>query len=125
MKTNFLLFLSAVAVTFSLIAALQFTPMPWFFLVLLGMHGGVFLFIFSKRRFRRAGYAVGKYYKREYILLALYLPVLVAKLLSGIGLFPFDPTLKTVIVLAVTALSFVLSAVNAALFYRETLRKNF
>ncbi len=124
MKTNFILFLTAIAVTFSLIATLQFTPMPWFFLVLLCMHIGVFLFIFSKRRFRRAGCEVGAYYKREYLLLALYLPVLLAKILQSTGLISLDAQLKTVIVLALTGLSLVLSTINAVFLFRDVFQKN-
>ncbi len=123
MKKNFILFLAAVAITFSLIAVLQFTPMPWFFLVLLGMHGGIFLFIFSKRRFRKAGHQVGKFYKREYLLLACYLPILGAKILQSIGLISLDDSLKTVIVLVLTGLCLVLSAVNGVLFWRELTKK--
>ncbi len=123
MKTNFILFISAVVVTFSLIAALQFTPMPWFFLVLLGMHAGIFLFIFSKKRFRRDGLEAGKYYKREYILLALYLPVLAAKILQSVGLISFDTGIKTVIVLILTGICLALSAVNAAFFWLQNIKK--
>ncbi len=119
MKTNFALFLAAVAITFSLIAALQFTPMPWFFLVLLCMHVGIFLFIFSKRRFRKAGLAVEKFYKREYMLLACYLPVLLAKVLQSIGLIKLDAGIKTVIVLALTGICLILSAVNAVFFWKQ------
>ena len=46
------MFIAAIAMTFSLIAMLQFVEIPWFFMVLLAMHGGVFLFIFSKKRFK-------------------------------------------------------------------------
>ncbi len=123
MKKNFILFLAAIAITFSLIAALQFTPMPWFFLVLACMHVGIFLFIFSKRRFLRAGQAVGKYYKREYGLLACYLPILAAKILQSMGLITLDAGMKTVIVLVLTAGCLILSAVNALVFWREVLKK--
>ncbi len=123
MKTNFILFLSAIVITFCLIAALQFTPMPWFFLVLLGMHVGIFLFILSKRRFHRAGVAVGKYYKREYLLLALYLPILLAKILQSLELIQLDAGIKTLIVLILTIVCMLLSAVNA-LSFRRTVLKN-
>ena len=107
------MFITAVVVTFSLIAALQFVEIPWFFLVLLAMHGGVFLFIFSKKRFKAQGYDVRRFYSLEYILLALYLPVLGLKLLSSFGVLHLDATLKIVLILAVTVFSLVVSTVNA------------
>ncbi len=124
MKINFILFISAVIITFSLIASLQFTPMPWFFLVLLCMHFGIFLFIFSKRRFRKNGLDVGKYYKREYLLLALYLPVLLAKILQSIGIISFDTKIKALIVLILTAVCLIISAVNSIFFWCESIKKH-
>ena len=99
--------------TFSLIATLQFVEIPWFFLVLIAMHGGVFLFIFSKKRFKKQGFDVGRYYALEYKLLALYLPVLALKVLSAIGVLHFNETLKTVLILAITVFSLVVSTINA------------
>lgn len=113
MKKNFYLFIAAIAMTFSLIALLQFVEMPWFFLVLAMMHGGVFLFIFSKKRFKALGYDVSRFYSLEYKLLALYLPILALKVLSALGVLHFDEALKTVLILVVTVFSLVISAVNA------------
>lgn len=115
---HFYLFIAAVVVTFGLIAALQFVEVPWFFLVLLAMHGGVFLFIFSKKRLMAQGYEVARFYSREYVLLALYLPVLAMKVLSSLGVLHFDATLKTVLILGITAFSLIVSAVNAVKMYK-------
>ena len=95
MMKNFNLFIAAIAMTFSFIAVLQFVEVPWFFLVLLAMHGGVFLFIFSKKRFKAQGYDVARFYTLEYKLLALYLPVLALKVLSSLDVLRFNATLKT------------------------------
>ena len=116
---NFYLFISAVAVTFGFIAALQFIPFPWFFAALVCMHGGVFLFIFSKKRFKKQGLDVSRYYSLEYKLLALYLPILAAKLLSAFGLFEFNTTLKTALIAAVTVFSIAVSIFNARKLYKE------
>lgn len=116
--TDFKLFLAAEVVTFGFIAALQFIPFPWFFIALLCMHGGVFLFIFSKKRFIKSGYDVKRFYTLEYKLLALYLPVLLAKLLSSLGLFTFDPMLKSVLIIAITLFCAALSCVNSIKLYR-------
>lgn len=115
---HFYLFIAAVVVTFGFIAALQFVEVPWFFLVLLAMHGGVFLFIFSKKRLKAQGYEVARFYSREYVLLALYLPVLALKVLSSLGVLHFDVTLKTVLILGITAFSLIVSAVNAVKMYK-------
>jgi hypothetical protein len=86
--------------------------------VLLAMHGGVFLFIISKKRFKAQGYDIGRFYALEYKLLALYLPVLALKVLSSLKILRFDATLKTALILAITALSVIVSAVNAVKMYK-------
>ena len=118
MMKNFYLFIAAIAMTFSFIAVLQFVEVPWFFLVLLAMHGGVFLFIFSKKRFKAQGYDVARFYTLEYKLLALYLPVLALKVLSSLNVLRFDATLKTVLILAITVFSLIASVVNAVKMYK-------
>ena len=118
MKTNFCLFIAAIVTTFGLIAALQFAPLPWFFLVLIAMHGGVVLFIVSKKRFQKAGYDVKRFYSLEYKLLALYLPILACNLLSaGFDILRLDETLKTVLILTITVFSLIVSAINAKKMY--------
>ena len=119
MMKNFYLFIAAIALTFGFIAMLQFVEVPWFFLVLLAMHGGVFLFIFSKKRFKAQGYDVARFYSLEYRLLALYLPVLVLKVLSSLELLRFDGTLKTVLILTITLLSLIVSTVNVKKMYQH------
>lgn len=120
---NFYIFLSAIAVTFGFIATLQFVEVPWFFAALLAMHGGVFLFIFSKKRFKKAGFEIARFYSLEYKLLALYLPILALNVLSSFGVLHFGATLKTVLILAVTVFSLVVSAVNATRMYRYLKQK--
>lgn len=118
MRKNFYLFIAAIALTFGFIAVLQFVEVPWFFLVLLAMHGGVFLFIFSKKRFKAQGYDVARFYALEYKLLALFLPVLALKVLSSLNILRFDATLKTVLILAITVFSVIASTVNAVKMYK-------
>lgn len=118
MKKNFAMFFAAIGLTFSLIALLQFVEIPWFFLVLLCMHGGVFLFIFSKKRFKKQGYDVARFYSLEYKLLALYLPVLALKVLSSLGVLRFDAMVKTMLILAITVISLIVSVFNARKLYQ-------
>ena len=116
---NFKLFIAAIVVTFGFIASLQFIAFPWFFAALLAMHFGVFLFIFSKKRFQKAGFQVKQFYSLEYKLLALYLPILALKVLSALHVLHFDATVKVVLILAVTLFSLVVSAVNARQLYHH------
>jgi hypothetical protein len=115
---NFKIFIAAIVVTFGFIAALQFIHFPWFFAALLAMHFGVFLFIFSKKRFQKAGFEVKKFYSLEYKLLALYLPILALKVLSSLNVLHFDATLKAILILAITVFSLVVSAFNAVKFHK-------
>lgn len=118
MRKNFYLFIAAIALTFGFIAVLQFVEVPWFFLVLLAMHGGVFLFIFSKKRFKAQGYDIARFCALEYKLLALFLPVLALKVLSSLNILRFDATLKTVLILVITVFSVIASTVNAVKMYK-------
>lgn len=118
MRKNFYLFIAAIVLTFGFIAVLQFVEVPWFFLVLLAMHGGVFLFIFSKKRFKAQGYDVARFYALEYKLLALFLPILALKVLSSLNILRFDATLKTVLILVITVFSVSASTVNAVKMYK-------
>lgn len=119
MTKSFCMFIAAIALTFGFIAMLQFVEVPWFFLVLLAMHGGVFLFIFSKKRFKAQGYDVARFYSLEYKLLALYLPVLALKVLSSLEILRFDGTLKTILILAITLFSLIVSTVNIMKLYKH------
>ena len=118
MRKNFYLFIAAIALTFGFIAVLQFVEVPWLFLVLLAMHGGVFLMIFSKKRFKAQGYDIARFYALEYKLLALFLPVLALKVLSSLNILRFDATLKTVLILVITVFSVIASTVNAVKMYK-------
>lgn len=119
MTKSFCMFIAAIALTFGFIAMLQFVEVPWFFLVLLAMHGGVFLFIFSKKRFKAQGYDVARFYSLEYKLLALYLPVLALKVLSSLEILRFDGMLKTILILAITLFSLIVSTVNIMKLYKH------
>jgi hypothetical protein len=98
---------------------LQFVPSPYFFLVLLAMHMGVFLFIFSKRSFKKLGVDVKREYLIQDILLALYLPILAAKLMAGFGWISFPAEIKTILVLSLTGISYILTACNSVCLYKK------
>ena len=118
----FYLFVLSNLVTFGLIATLQFVEFPWFFLVLAAMHMGVFLFIVSKRGFKKKGIDVKREYLVQDLLLATYLPILGAKLMARFGWIVFPETLKMVLVLSLTGISYIITVFTAASLYRK-LRK--
>lgn len=118
-KRAYLLFLLAVLCTFGFICLLQFVSFPLFFLILLCMHGGVALFIVSKKLFKKAGAATSPYYKREYLLLALYLPILLYKILGNFGLYTVNIPVKSIVSLCLTGVCLVLSGLNAYAFYKK------
>ena len=119
---SFYLFIISNVLTFGFIALLQFTPVPYFFLVLLAMHMGVFLFIASKRGFGKLGIDVKRVYLTQDVLLALYLPILAAKIIAGFGWIVFPPTLKTVLVLSLTVISYIVTACNSVVLYKKIRR---
>ena len=51
--------------------------------------------------------------------MALYLPILALKVLSALDVLHFDPTLKVVLILAVTLFSLAVSAANAVKLHRD------
>ena len=116
---SFYLFVLSNLVTFTLIATLQFVEFPWFFLVLAAMHMGVFLFIASKRGFKKQGIDVKREYLTQDILLALYLPILGAKLMSRFGWIVFPETLKMILVLSLTGVSYVVTVFSAVSLYKK------
>lgn len=121
MKKNnvYLLFLLAVIITFSCICLLQFIEFPVFIVVLVSMHVGIALFIISKKIFtKKLGLNVKKFYIREYLLLALYIPVLIYKLLSKTGWYQVNVPVKTVVSLVITAFSVIISVINGVKLYK-------
>ena len=112
-------FILSNILTFGLIATLQFVDFPWFFLVLVAMHMGVILFILSKRGFKKLALDVKREYLIQDILLALYLPILGAKLMSRFGWIEFPGELKTALVLSLTGISYVITVFTAASLYKK------
>ncbi len=118
-KLPFILFLLGILCSFGFLCLLQFVTFPLFILVLLCMHGGIVLFIVSKKKFKKAGISPSLYYKREYLMLSLFLPILLYKLLGRLGLYEVNVPVKTYIAVGVTVLCLLASAYNALLFYRQ------
>lgn len=73
--------------------------MPWFFLVLIAMHGGIALFIISKRSFKKQELDVSRFYKTQYIMLVPYLLVMFYTFAAKAGIVPLFADEKTIITL--------------------------
>ena len=111
-KRNFILYIAAVAVTLGFISLLQFVPTPWFFAVLIAMHGGVLFIIVSKKRFKRAGFSVSQFYNAQYIFLLPYLLIMLHVFAAKAGVLPPLEELKTTMTLTYTVLCAAMTTWN-------------
>ena len=119
MKKNFILFMVALVIIFGFITTLQMVKGILFFGALVLMHCGVILYIYTKKQFKKAQMDIKKHYTTENILMALYLPVLAAKLLSNFGVITIDNDVKRIIVFCITGVAVVVSVVNCVLMYKN------
>ncbi len=122
MKKNFILFTVALAIIFGFITALQMVKGALFFVMLVLMHCGVALYIYTKKQFKKREVSIKKYYMTENMLMALYLPVLVAKILSNFDVIAIDNEIKQIVVYCITAVSVVVSAVNCVIMYKNVVK---
>lgn len=111
-RGNLMLFALAALLTFGFITLLQFIAVPWFFLVLIAMHGGIALFIVSKRRFKKTGFSVSRYYKTQYIMLIPYLLIMFYAFATRAGIVPAYDDAKMAVTLAYSAFCAVLTVWN-------------
>ena len=111
-RKNLFLFVCAGFVTFSFITLLQFIPLPWFFIALVAMHGGIALFIISKRMFKKSGFAVSRYYKTQYLMLIPYLLIMLYVFASKAELIPYFEDLKIMITLGYSVVCVALTMWN-------------
>lgn len=82
------LFFTASVVTFGCITIMQFLDKPLFFAALVAMHGGIALFVASKRLLRVQGFDLMGYFKAEYALLLPFLLIMLYTFASNAGLLP-------------------------------------
>lgn len=106
-----MLFILGELLVFGFICLLQFVDakerLAGFILTLLGMHCGIVCFILSKRLFK-VELNLKKHYVTEYILLALYIPIVIVSI-AGVEI---PRTVKLSIVFSLTALSVIVSIIN-------------
>lgn len=124
MKKNFVLFVIALTMIFGFITLLQFVNGLVFAGALVLMHCGVVLYIISKKRFKKLGCDIKRHYTLENALMALYIPVLAAKVLSALDVISFDEEIKKVIVICISAACVVVSIVNCIIMYKRVCKIN-
>lgn len=93
------LFVVAALLTFGFITLLQFTPISWFFVVLILMHVGIFTFIASRRVIQGAGNDARTYCRNQYLLLLPYLLILLYTFACRFGLLEMHVDVKTAVTL--------------------------
>ncbi len=114
---NFGLFVLGYLVTFTFIALLQPAEGWLFFLFLLAMHAGIVTLIVSKKKFMAHDPSVKPFYDRLYLLLALYIPLLLYKLVGFFFPGVHNGTIASVAMIVVIVVSVAGSIKNAMKFY--------
>jgi hypothetical protein len=122
-KRNLALFITAAVVTFGFITLLQVLPMPWFIVALVVMHGGIALFIVSKRRFRKTGFEVSRFYTAQYLMLLPYVLIMLYAFATRAGIVPALTEVKVVVTLAYTVLCAIFTTVNCLRMKKELERQ--
>jgi hypothetical protein len=92
-------------ITFLSIAILQLTHNIGFLVMLLVMHGGIIILILVKKQLLKLNVNIKPYYKKMYLVLSLYLPLILYKIAARI--FSFDYS-KNIIYIS-TGLLFIVS----------------
>ncbi len=113
------LFILAHILSFPFIALLKIVPAWLFIPCLVAMHIGIALFLLSKRNFEASEIDIRLHLKTVYILLALYLPLLLYRLMSAI--FPYDvqPTYLAITTAVLTLFITIVSVLNIAALTRK------
>ena len=120
---NFGLFVLANLVTFTFIALLQLAEGRLFFLFLVAMHVGIVLFIVNKKRFTAHDPSVKQFYDRVYLYLALYIPLLLYKLVGRFFPGSYNGAIANLAMTCVVILSMAGSITNAVRFYTYLFRE--
>lgn len=113
MRRLFWLFCLAEIIVFSFITTLQFVEDWLFVLALVLMHGGIIIFIVTKKKYHQIGINVQKYYYRTYAILAMYLPILFTKLIYRFLDQPLKEDVITIVTMLITVVAVGIASVNS------------
>ncbi len=89
---------------------LQISEIPWFFVWLVLMHGGIAILAVSKRKFKDLG--VKQYYKRAYLSFLLFIPILIYKIIVAITSLEENEVVITYISLGLIIICIVIGIGN-------------
>jgi hypothetical protein len=103
--------------TLAMLFLLQIIDMPWFFLVLVLMHGGIVGLILLKKRYKSLN--ITFYYRNIYITFALFIPILAYKLIAAIFSFEENHDLVRYVSIAIIMIALMVGAVNVFVFKKR------
>lgn len=113
-----LIFTAAYLFTVAMLFILQISEIPWFFFWLVLMHGGIVALAISKRKFKELD--VKDYYNRAYLSFALFIPILIYKIVIAIiGL------VENEILIRYISFGIILICLLVAIFNIYTFRKKY
>jgi hypothetical protein len=96
---------------------LQISEIPWFFIVLLLMHGGIAGLIILKKKYKELDKKI--YYRNIYIIFALFIPILFYKLVAAIFSFEENHTLIQYVSIGIIVIGLVVGLLNVFIFRRK------
>lgn len=111
-------FVVANVITFTFITLLQVAHRHFFILFLVLMHCGIFLLIATKKRLVAGDDSIKRFYNTVYLLLALYVPLLLYKLLSNWLPINYKESIMRIGTLCVTVVAVSGSVCNSFKLYR-------
>ena len=123
MRRLFWLFCLAEIIVFCFITTLQFVEGWLFVLALILMHGGIVIFIITKKKYRQIGINVQKYYYRTYAILAMYLPILFTKLIFRLLEKSLNEDVITIVTLSITVVAVGIASVNSWYLAKELIKE--
>jgi len=123
-KKYFSLFIVGQLITFLFIILLQLLSRNLFVVLLILMHLGIVFIIISKKRFLKQNLQVNLFYKRLYVLLTPFLPMVFYKLLSYVIHYEVNQNFVFIYTMIVAAITFSLSILNTVKFYAFIKQRN-
>lgn len=124
-KRPFRWFVAGQIIVYSFITLLSFVEGVWFGVVLLLMHSGIILLIYSKRMFQKSQIEVKSYYHRVYRLLALFLIILVYKVGSRIFGYAIHVPIKTIATFSILMFVLVFAFQATKQLYQQLMSNSF
>lgn len=119
---KFLLFyILANSFTLAMLVMLQISEWPIFILWLILMHSGIIALALTKRHFKDLD--IKKYFKRVYLSFALFIPVLIYKLIFAIiGQEENEVVVRTTVIVAIS-ICVIIMVLNVVSFIFHNLKR--